>query len=52
MFRTNYTAIQQLTHASHPSIPFFVATLLGLFLIFLPAMFRRTNKFPVKGRVI
>ena len=51
MFRTNYTAIQELTHASHPSVPFFVATLLGLAFIFLPAMFRRTNKFPVKGRV-
>ena len=51
MLRTNYPAIQQLFHASHPSIPFFVAALLGLFLILLPPMLRRTNKFPVKGRV-
>jgi hypothetical protein len=49
--RTNYPAIQQLFQASHPSIPFFVAAFLGLIIIFLPAMFRRTNKFPVKGRV-
>ena len=51
MLRTNYTAIQQLFNAPHPSVPFFVASLVGLLIIFLPAMFRRTNKFPVKGRV-
>jgi hypothetical protein len=52
MLRTNYTSIQQLFHASHPSIPFFIAAFLGLLIIFILPMFRRTNKFPVKGRVI
>jgi hypothetical protein len=52
MFRSNYPAIQELFHSPHPSIPFFVASFIGLLFILLPAMFRRTNKFPVKGRVI
>ena len=52
MFRSTYPAIRELFHAPHPAIPFFVASFLGLLLILLPAMlFRRTNKFPVKGRV-
>ena len=48
----NYPALQELFNASHPSIPFFVAALVGLLLILLPAMLRRENKFPVKGRVL
>ena len=52
MFRTTYPAIRELFHAPHPAIPFFAASLFGLLLILLPAMLlRRTNKFPVKGRV-
>jgi hypothetical protein len=49
--RNNYPAIQQFFNASHPAIPFFIASAFGLFLLALPMLFRRTNKFPVKGRV-
>ena len=48
----NYPAIQELFSASHPSIPFFVASVIGLVLILLPVMLRRENKFPVQGRVL
>ena len=51
MLRTQYPAIQQFFNASHPSIPFFVASLIGLIIILLPGMFRRRNHLPVKGRV-
>jgi hypothetical protein len=51
MLRTEYPAIQQFFNARHPSIPFFVASFIGLLFILLPAMLRRTNRFPVKGRV-
>ena len=51
MFRSTYPAIQEFFHARHPSIPFFIASFLGLLFVLLPAMFRRRNHLPVKGRV-